>query len=68
VISMEEMVFRAVFSCRNAELQREAQALGAVTTLTPAEIEKAGAFNLEPRPIGRAWEYWTLRLRQSEAG
>ena len=66
-ISMEEMVFRAVFSCRNAELQREAHALGGVTELTPAEIEKAGAFNLEPRPIARAWEYWTMRLRQSKA-
>ena len=66
-ISMEEMVFRAVFSCRNAELQREAHALGGVTDLTPAEIEKAGAFNLEPRPIARAWEYWTMRLRQSKA-
>jgi len=61
-ISMEEMVFRSVFSCRNAELQREAHALGGVTELTPAEIEKAGAFNLEPRPIERAWEYWTVRL------
>ena len=66
-ISMAEMVFRAVFSCRNAELQREAHALGGVTMLTPAEIEKAGAFNLEPRPIERAWEYWTTRLRQSKA-
>jgi ribulose-5-phosphate 4-epimerase/fuculose-1-phosphate aldolase len=66
-ISMEEMVFRAVFSCRNAELQREAHALGGVTELTPAEIEKAGAFNLEPRPIARAWEYWTMRLRQTKA-
>ena len=66
-VSMEEMVFRAVFSCRNAELQREAHALGGVTELTPVEIEKAGAFNLEPRPIERAWEYWTMRLRQSKA-
>jgi len=66
-ISMEEMVFRSVFSCRNAELQREAHALGGVTELTPAEIEKAGAFNLEPRPIARAWEYWTMRLRQARA-
>ena len=65
--SMEEMVFRAVFSCRNAELQREAHALGGATELTPAEIEKAGAFNLEPRPIERAWEYWTVRLRRSKA-
>ena len=65
--SIEEMVFRAVFSCRNAEMQREAQMLGGISTLTPVEIQKAGAFNLEPRPIARAWEYWTTRLRKSEA-
>ena len=57
-VSMEEMVFRSVFSCRNAEMQREAQALGGISKLTPLEIQKAGAFNLEPRPIARAWEYW----------
>jgi len=66
-ISIEEMVFRSVFSCRNAEMQREAQMLGAVSSLTPVEIQKAGAFNLEPRPIARAWEYWSTRLRKSEA-
>ena len=66
-ITLEEMVFRAVFSCRNAEMQREAQMLGGVRPLTPAEIQKAGAFNLEPRPIARAWEYWSTRLLKSEA-
>jgi HCOMODA/2-hydroxy-3-carboxy-muconic semialdehyde decarboxylase len=66
-ISMEEMVFRAVFSCRNAEMQREAQMLGGLSPLTAVEIKKAGAFNLEPRPIARAWEYWAARLRKSEA-
>lgn len=66
---LEELVFRSVFTCRNAEMQREAQMLGGITTLTPVEIAKAGAFNLEPRPIGRAWEYWTTRLRKAgEAG
>jgi ribulose-5-phosphate 4-epimerase/fuculose-1-phosphate aldolase len=66
-LSLEEMVFRAVFSCRNAELQREAHMLGAVSPLTPVEIGKAGAFNVEPRPIARAWEYWSTRLRKAEA-
>lgn len=65
--SIEELVFRSIFSCRNAEMQREAQMLGGVGTLTLVEIEKAGAFNLEPRPITRAWEYWTTRLRKAEA-
>ena len=59
--------FAAVFSCRNAEMQREAQMLGDVSELTSVEIRKAGAFNLEPRPIARAWEYWTTRLRKLEA-
>lgn len=63
--SMQEMVFRSVFSCRNADLQREAQALGCVKPMVPAEIEKAGAFNLEPRPVSRAWEYWVMRLQKS---
>jgi HCOMODA/2-hydroxy-3-carboxy-muconic semialdehyde decarboxylase len=66
-LSLEEMVFRAVFSCRNAEMQREAHMLGAVSPLTPVEIRKAGAFNIEPRPIARAWEYWSTRLRKAEA-
>jgi HCOMODA/2-hydroxy-3-carboxy-muconic semialdehyde decarboxylase len=65
--TVEEMVFRSVFSCRNADLQREAMALGGINKLTPVEIEKAGAFNLEPRPIARTWEYWSTRLRKAEA-
>lgn len=65
--SMEELVFRSIFSCRNAEMQREAQMLGGISKMTPVEIEKAGAFNLEPRPIARAWEYWTRRLHKAEA-
>ena len=65
--SIQELVFRAVFSCRNAEMQREAHMLGNVSELTSTEIRKAGAFNLEPRPISRAWEYWTTRLQKLEA-
>ena len=59
------MIFRSVFSCRNAEMQLQAQLLGGVSPLTLGEIQKAGTFNLEPRPIARAWECWTTRLRKS---
>ena len=41
--------------------------LGGLSKLTPVEIEKAGTFNLESRPIGLAWEYWTTRLQKAEA-
>jgi HCOMODA/2-hydroxy-3-carboxy-muconic semialdehyde decarboxylase len=63
--STQEMVFRSIFSCRNADLQREAQSLGSIRQMVPAEVDKAGAFNLEPRPIARAWEYWMIRLQKS---
>ena len=61
--TLEQMVFRAVFSCRNAEMQREAHALGGVSPLTPTEARLACAFNLQPKPMSRAWEYWTSRVR-----
>ena len=65
--TLEQMVFRAIYSCRNAEMQREAQALGGVSPLTPKEAELAGAFNLQPKPIGRAWEYWSTRVQRAAA-
>jgi HCOMODA/2-hydroxy-3-carboxy-muconic semialdehyde decarboxylase len=64
-MTMQEMVFRSIFTCRNADLQRDAMALGSIRPMVPAEVDKAGAFNLEPRPIARAWEYWMMRLRKS---
>jgi hypothetical protein len=39
---MKEMVFCAIFSCRGAEMQREAQMLGDIGRLTAVEIEKGG--------------------------
>jgi len=61
--TLEQMVFRTIYSTRNAEMQREAQALGAVSPLTPQEAELAGAFNLQDKPIARAWEYWSSRVK-----
>jgi ribulose-5-phosphate 4-epimerase/fuculose-1-phosphate aldolase len=61
--TLEQMVFRTIYSTRNAEMQREAQALGGVSPLTPKEAEMAGAFNLQAKPIARAWEYWSSRVK-----
>jgi len=63
--TLEQMVFRAIYSCRNAEMQREAHGLGGVSPLTPGEAEKACAFNLQAKPMSRAWEYWTSRVRSA---
>lgn len=64
--SLREMVFRTVFSARNAELQTQAKLVGAVNALSPEEAAKAAAYNLRPAPIERAWDYWVTRLARKE--
>jgi ribulose-5-phosphate 4-epimerase/fuculose-1-phosphate aldolase len=64
--SLREMVFRTVFSARNAELQTQAKLVGEVVALTPEEAAKAAAYNLKPAPMERAWDYWLMRLARKE--
>jgi HCOMODA/2-hydroxy-3-carboxy-muconic semialdehyde decarboxylase len=64
--SLQEVVFRSIYTHRNAELLLRAKALGTVTPLTRGETEQAEAYSLRERPMGRAWEYWVTRL--SKAG
>jgi ribulose-5-phosphate 4-epimerase/fuculose-1-phosphate aldolase len=64
--SLEELVFRTIYIARNAALQIQAQALGAISPLSAAETRLAGDFNLEVGPLMRAWEYWSVRLDKTE--
>jgi ribulose-5-phosphate 4-epimerase/fuculose-1-phosphate aldolase len=64
--SLRELVFRTIYTCRNAELQLRAHTLGHVGALNAAETEGAGTYNLRPGPISRAYEYWTARLLKAE--
>jgi ribulose-5-phosphate 4-epimerase/fuculose-1-phosphate aldolase len=63
--SLRQLVFRAIYACRNAEFQTAAKALKTVSALTAGEAELAGASNLQPNPTARAWEYWVMRLEKS---
>jgi ribulose-5-phosphate 4-epimerase/fuculose-1-phosphate aldolase len=65
--SVRELIFRTIYTCRNAELQSQAHAHGQVDALTPAEAEKASAYNLQPNPVERAWDFWVQRLVEAEA-
>jgi HCOMODA/2-hydroxy-3-carboxy-muconic semialdehyde decarboxylase len=65
--SLRECVFRSIYTCRNAELQGRALAMGAISTLSPGEAELCRGHSLTPRTLGRAWEYWTYRLQKAEA-
>lgn len=64
--NLTELVFRAIYSYRNAELQLMTMAQGwRVSPLTPGEQKLSWQRNLEPRPQARAWEYWCTRLKKA---
>lgn len=64
--SLPELVFRTIYSYRNAELQLATQSLGVqVSPLTPGEAKLAWDRNLQPKAQGRAWEYWSTRLKKA---
>jgi HCOMODA/2-hydroxy-3-carboxy-muconic semialdehyde decarboxylase len=64
--NLTELVFRAIYSTRNAELQLMCKAQGAaLSPLTPGEAKMAWDRNLQPRPQARAWEYWSVRLKKA---
>lgn len=63
--SLRQLVFRTVYTCRNAELQARAQAVGTVGALTAGEMEKAGLHNLRPAAIERAYDYWIARVQKA---
>ena len=65
--SVRELVFRTIYTNRNAEMQTQAHLLGHVERLTDKEIELASAYNLRPGPIERAWEYWVRRAHKAYA-
>ncbi len=65
--SLEELTFRTIYTARNAAAQIQAEMLGAgLEPLNDEETELAGEFNLQPGPVARAWEYWSVRLDKAE--
>jgi HCOMODA/2-hydroxy-3-carboxy-muconic semialdehyde decarboxylase len=64
--TLRELVFRTIYSAKNAEHQLAAHMLGHVSPLTPGEAEMAGGLNLAPGPVSRAYEYWVRRVAERE--
>lgn len=57
--SVRELVFRAIYGARNAEVQWRAAQIGDVRPLTANEAVSAAEFNLTPFAMDRAWEQWS---------
>jgi HCOMODA/2-hydroxy-3-carboxy-muconic semialdehyde decarboxylase len=64
--SLEELVFRTIYTVRNATMQLQAHILGNVSPLSPEERKLGGEYNLQPGPVARAFEYWSVRLDKLE--
>jgi HCOMODA/2-hydroxy-3-carboxy-muconic semialdehyde decarboxylase len=63
--TLREVVFRTIYSCRNAEYLTQAKLLGIPSALNPREIARAADYNLAEGPVSRAWEYWHMRLTKA---
>ena len=63
---LRQLVFRTIYSAKNAEHQLAAHMLGHVSPLTDGEADMAGQLNLAPGPLARAYEYWVRRLAERE--
>lgn len=63
--SVRELVFRAIYGARNAEVQRHALAMGSAPSLPAAEAAAAEEFNLRPIAIDRNWERWCRRIERA---
>jgi ribulose-5-phosphate 4-epimerase/fuculose-1-phosphate aldolase len=59
--NLRELVFRSIYSVRDAELQLRALSCGPIDSFTDEEIDMAGRF--PEATLARAWNYWHMRLR-----
>lgn len=60
--SVQDLVFRCYYACRNAEFQTRAAAFGSARPLSPGEIEQAQKIAAGAIGQARAWERWMARL------
>ena len=63
--TLRELVFRTIYSTMNAGIQLRSMTVGTIGALSTVERQRSEPRQLSPRPMARAWEYWTTRLRKS---
>ncbi|MDZ4075137.1 MAG: class II aldolase/adducin family protein [Hylemonella sp.] len=61
--SIQQVVFRAIYTESNARLQSEAMRLGEINYLTPEEAQATSDMNDEH--LGRPWEVWKKKAQQN---
>ena len=60
-VSIQQVVFRAIYTESNARLQSEAMRLGEISFLTPEEAQATS--DMHDQHLGRPWEMWKRRAQ-----
>jgi HCOMODA/2-hydroxy-3-carboxy-muconic semialdehyde decarboxylase len=63
--SIQQVVYRAIYTEMNARLQMEAARLGTISFLAPEEARLAAAMN--DKVLGRPWELWKRKVMPATA-
>lgn len=63
-VSIQQAVFRAIYTESNARLQSEAMRLGEINFLTPEEAQATSDMN--DQHLGRPWEMWKRRAQVAQ--
>jgi HCOMODA/2-hydroxy-3-carboxy-muconic semialdehyde decarboxylase len=64
--SVQDCVFRSIFSARNAEYQVRAMTLNQnIESLSPGETTLAGTITGKTTGLTRSWEYWSMRVAKA---
>jgi ribulose-5-phosphate 4-epimerase/fuculose-1-phosphate aldolase len=58
--NIQELVFRCIYSCRNASMQLDAAKYGRVDVFTAEEVALASKF--PDSTVNRAWDYWRVKI------
>jgi len=66
--SPRECAYRAIMTCRNADVQVRAMALGPIEQFTPGELERCFRIIVGTTGLDRSWEYWLARLGKAGGG
>ena len=62
---VRELVFRSIYSSRDADLQLQARQYGDIDVFTDEEIALAGKY--PEATLTRAWDYWATRSHTFQA-
>ncbi len=64
---VQDCVYKAIQTCRNAAFQAHALCIGPVASLSPGEVRLANEIPKATTAVARSWDYWVRQIAKSDA-